>query len=73
MERRPEVVADDCLLARGQLAIDKLLDRLVSFVLDEGLKRPFDFGAILDCELQGDLASLNTIDLNEVLCNEFGH
>ena len=67
MERRSEVVADNCLLARLQLCIDKLLNRLVSLVLDEGLERPFDFRSILDGELKGHLTSLNHIDLNEVL------
>ena len=67
MERCPEVVADYCLLTGRQLSINKLLNRLVSFVLDEGLEWPPDFGAIFYGKLEGDLASLNHIDLNEVL------
>ena len=73
MQRCPEVVSDDSLLAGLKLSLNVLLDVFVFLVHHEGLERPGHARLVLHGELKCDFAALDHLDIHEIVGDEHGH
>ena len=72
-ERCSEHVATLCLLTGLQHCVHDLLDRLIFFVLNEGLEGPSHCRLVLNFEFYSNFTTFNRINVDEVSGNTLGH